>query len=940
MSRARRSRPADRPGRARLRVLLATTLAVTAWTAEPAVAAPFSFTFDWAGSPATGFFGWQRTDQLPAPGASPPFLPPYYASVRSGAGPGIRLRPSPAADGTRDRIYSNYDPSTQSGGPKINEIYIAPGTTTIARARIRDVSFLNDSEGQILRAAIIDQAGAFAAESAYGMDDGSPPPGPFLPGVSYSNVVLPELFWPGYATGIPSRLELSLRTICVPAGNCPLVHFQADGTPMSSGRFGTVELDLIDPEAPSLNLGGSLTTSSSWVNTNRSGRLTFTAQDPGSGVRKLRLERRGSSATTVLLNETIACDLTHSSPPSGTLPGGACPAQADRSVSQSVSTNGVTTFVATATDLSGETTTRQAQIRVDRQRPTAALNGAVRALAGRWTNRTDAVGATVAGHDALSGVSKLQIADSAAGSVGEAAVCTTGSGPSSRCAPAGAARLDVALAALRDGRRTLRPVATDLAGNRSATAPGVTLLLDRRSPGVPRNVRLTRTPSGARGSFSRASADSGSPIATSEVRSAVGASAFGPWRRTGTSFATGGRASDSLHAEVRGVDAAGNRSRAVRVDLAARARSSTGRPACRAGRACTRAPQRSRRPRRLFGQVVEAAATKKPACGFKVKGFPGERIDARPIDFQAKNTRVGVRVQFGNPRAGICRDGEVILNMTGRAKVDAQLTPRLEKPLIDRVLTYVPGRNNQELTFPCEEDLDGGQNYVVSFPGGFSGLAQAVSKRKPPEPLAPRPENENQSFYFSLQCPSTTTRQKRERDAWRYLAGYDPVAKFDSTTTSVPGRVGYGRTVLRRALAGEVPSGPSLAWQAHHIIPLRDLTDNGLVVVAAAFRCHVYPNLRENGVYLRAPAYRKGTKEFFEIPDLQDRLRTWHPFTTGRHLESYFAHLRRELVSADAIGERKGTCRHRRVFETVLARVKLQLASDSFFLPGRPEPGP
>ena len=923
-------------------MLLATTLAASACTAEPAFAAPFTFSFDWAGSPATGFFGWQRTDQLPPPGADPPFLPPYYASVRSGAGTGIRLRPSPAADGTRDRIYSNYDPSTQSGGPKINEIYTAPGTTTIARAHIRDVSFLNDSEGQILRAAIIDQTGAFAAESAYGMDDGSPPPGPFLPGMSYSNIVLPELFWPGYATGIPSRLELSLRTICVPAGNCPLVRFQADGTPMSSGRFGTVEIDLVDPEAPTLGIGGSLTTSSGWVNTNRTGRLTLTAQDPGSGVRKLRLERRGSNATTVLLNETVACDLTHSSPPPGTLPGGACPARADRSVSQSVSTNGVTTFVATATDLSGETTTRQAQIRVDRQRPTATLNGAVRALAGRWTNRTDAVGATVAGNDALSGVSKLQIADSAARSVGEAAVCTTGTGPSSRCAPDASARLDVGLAALGDGRRTLRPVATDLAGNRSETAPGVTLLLDRRPPGVPRNVRLTRTASGARGSFSRASADSGSPISASEVRSAVGASAFGPWRRTATPFAIAGRAGASIHVEVRSVDMAGNRSRAVRVDLAARARSSTGRPACRAGRACTRTPQRSRRPRRLFAEVVEAARARdgKADCIFRLKRAPDETTAARPIDFQAKNTRVGLRIQFGYPRPGYCRGGELILVMSGRAKMEARVTPRPEKPLINRRLTYVPGRNNQELTFPCEEDLDGVQNYVASFPGGFSGTAQVASKRKPPEPFAPRPENKNQRFYFSLPCPTTAERQRRERDAWRYLAGYDPVAKFDSTSTSVRGRVAYGRSVLRGALADELPKGPSLAWQAHHIIPLRDLTDNGLVVVAAAFRCRLYPNLRANGVYLRARPYRKGSRKFFEIPDLEDRLRTWHPFTTGRYLESYFANLRRELVSANAIGERKGTCRHRRVFETVLARAKLQLETDAFFLPGRPEPGP
>jgi hypothetical protein len=73
--------------------------------------------------------------------------------------------------------------------------------------------------------------------------------------------------------------------------------------------------------------------------------------------------------------------------------------------------------------------------------------------------------------------------------------------------------LTVDLAGLPDGRRTLRPVAADLAGNRSATAPGVTLRLDRRPPGIPRNVRLARTGSGTRATFAQATGDAGSPIA-------------------------------------------------------------------------------------------------------------------------------------------------------------------------------------------------------------------------------------------------------------------------------------------------------------------------------------------------------------------------------------------------------------------------------------------
>jgi hypothetical protein len=915
----------------RLRVLLATTLVATACSADPAFAAPFSLSFDWAGSPATGFFGWQRTDQLPTPGANPPFLPPYYASVRSGAAPGIRLAPSPAADGTRDRIYSNYDASTQSGGPKINEIYTAPGTTTIARARIRDVSFLNDSEGQILRAAITDQTGAFAAESAYGMDDGSPLPGPFLPGVTYSNVVLPELFWPGYATGIPSRLELSLRTICVPAGNCPLVHFQPDGTPMSSGRFGTVELDLIDPEAPSLNLGGSLTTSSSWVNTNRSGRLTFTAQDPGSGVRKLRLERRGSSATTILLNETIACDLTHRSPPPGTLPGGACPAQADRSVSQSVSQNGVTTFTATASDLSGQSTTQQSQIRIDRQRPTARLSGSLRSLAGHWTNRTDPVGVTVTGSDALSGVSKLQIAESGgSASVAEALVCTSGSGPGARCAPASSSSLAVGLAGLRDGRRTLRPVATDLAGNRSATAPGVTLLLDRRAPAVPRNVRLVRTGSGARATFTRAASDGGSPIAATEIRFASGTGPVSAWRTTLASSANvAGDRTNGIRVELRSVDAAGNRSRGVRADLPPGARTAAGPPTCQPGRRCPRRPQRARSLRHRFADRFSAARARtrgRADCLFYYEDVPDLPVDARPAQFRAENTRIGLHLQAGKPR-GTCRESEIIdvlrltYTITHRASGENVVGPRRR--------TYNPGDYSDDVYWTCRPDLDGVQTYDL-FLRNVSGLTQPVKGKPKSISASPRARRTT----FQLPCPTQDTRQDREIAAWRALAGYNPA---NGTVSTAKDQEGAGRGFLRGALKNELPRGPSKAWEAHHIIPLRDMPKAGRPVVAAAFRCKQYPNSATNGVYLRSMDWAKNTLNYFSIPDLADRARTWHPFTKGRFLGDYFARLRRAFVRSGAIDDGKGTCRRPGTFRGVLAKIKADLRRGTFILPSPPE---
>lgn len=924
--------------RATLSLFVAAAVLATAVATSPAAAAPFSFSYDWAGAPATGYLGWQRTDQLPTPGPDPPFAPPYYLSSRGSAGAGIRLQPSPAADGTRDRVFSNYDPTTQSGGPKINEIFTAPGTTTIARARVRGVEFLNDSEGQILRAAIINENGIFVPGSAYGLDEGSPPPGPFLPGVPYSNVALPELTWPPSASGTPSRLELSLRTICVPAGSCPLVRFRPDGSAFSSGRFGTVELDLVDHEVPTLSIGGSLTTTASWVNASRNGRLTVTGQDPGSGIRRLRLERRSGASTTVLLNETITCDPSHTSPPPGTLAGGTCPAGASRTVTQNVSQNGTTTFVATATDLSGEFVTGQTQVRIDRQGPTAKVGGSLRALQGRWTNRADGVPATLSGSDALSGVSRLQLASTGASSGTAAAVtvCGAGTGPSARCPTSASGQAAVDLGSLREGRTLLRPVAFDLAGNRSPTAPALTLLLDRRPPGVPRAVRLVRSTGGARLSFSRPSRDSGSPIGATEVRSSAGSGALGAWRTTGAaSVRLSGRASQSLHAEVRSLDTAGNRSRAVRVDLPARASSATGRAVCRPGRRCTRAPQRKSSYGKTYARKIKAAAAKKKKgvqCPIYVRNAADRDLQQHAREFKARNVNKGVRIVLGDRLSdgtAVCGTKGVITVMQGVATLTQLATGRrLAGP---RSISYlnIPGTSKDplngvgELRFDCRPSLDAWRSYLVSSPG-FQGALTRPDGRQ--APILPR--REPTTIIVRLRCPNTYQRHEYEIDAWNDLAGYDPSTRFLSSVPSDRAKVSYARQLLRRKIIGELPGGPGQAWQAHHIIPLRDMTDNGHVVVPAAFRCKLYPNEVGNGVFLRARPYRKGTDRYEQIPE-RDRKITWHPLTQRPYLDDYFRAVRIAL-SRRAIDNSTGACRDSRSFTRVMGTIKSQLLRGGF----------
>ena len=243
--------------------------------------------------------------------------------------------------------------------------------------------------------------------------------------------------------------------------------------------------------------------------------------------------------------------------------------------------------------------------------------------------------------------------------------------------------------------------------------------------------------------------------------------------------------------------------------------------------------------------------------------------------------------------------------------------------------TYNPGDYSDDVYWTCRPDLDGVQTYDL-FLRNVSGLTQPVKGK--PKSISADPRARRTTFQ--LPCPTQDTRQDREIAAWRALAGYNPA---NGTVSTAKDQEGAGRGFLRGALKDELPRGPSKAWEAHHIIPLRDMPKAGRSVVAAAFRCKQYPNSATNGVYLRSMDWAKNTLNYFSIPDLADRARTWHPFTKGRFLGDYFARLRRAFVRSGAIDYGKGTCRRPGTFRGVLAKIKADLRRGTFILPSPPE---
>lgn len=136
------------------------------------------------------------------------------------------------------------------------------------------------------------------------------------------------------------------------------------------------------------------------------------------------------------------------------------------------------------------------------------------------------------------------------------------------------------------------------------------------------------------------------------------------------------------------------------------------------------------------------------------------------------------------------------------------------------------------------------------------------------------------------------------------------------------------------------PDGPAGAYDAHHVIPLKDFPEaptslaerRRRAVAAGAFRCHLYPNEAANGIYLRAPEFVRGSAAYERLPEGgTGRRRQWHRLAHGRYSDRYQDRLRQALVFGAAIDGRTGACRGgEQRFKRILTHIRSDLAFGRF----------
>lgn len=461
--------------------LLATLGALSAIMGVPSVAhaAPgdYKLSYDWS-DPQVGYVGWS-TFEVPDIGAAG-FRSPFYASRL--APPELRIATSPAADGTRDRLYPQVD---QDGPRRILSVQ-APGSTRIRSATFRRIDSLRGSgDRQFVRLAVYGEgAGGTRPDNVYDFRPDTPPR-PGAPGMYESDRLYQDVGPVTVDPDEPGRsAQVWLLTSCDPS--CPTVTFNPDGSPRSYGQVQGVDLDLFDPEPPSITASGALT-QGDWTNARDARTAQLVATDPGSGVSRVTVSRRrqGGSVVTVL-DRPVSCDRGHVT---GQEPGrlaAPCPALSTTGLVQPLSAlpDGIYTFTARAEDDAQRDAETQFTTRLDSTRPgSVAASGEVRSTLGRWTNRRGPVSVRLRASDVTSGVQRIEL--HAVGAGGDRLAAVVRAPCASGCPRSFNQTGVIDYDALPDGRQTLVARAFDAAGNVNERRIG-DLQLDRVAPGTPR----------------------------------------------------------------------------------------------------------------------------------------------------------------------------------------------------------------------------------------------------------------------------------------------------------------------------------------------------------------------------------------------------------------------------------------------------------------------
>jgi hypothetical protein len=482
--------------------------------------------------------------------------------------------------------------------------------------------------------------------------------------------------------------------------------------------------------------------------------------------------------------------------------------------------------------------------------------------------------------------------------------------------------IDIPLTHIPEGRQTVTLTATDQAGNRTTQHVG-TINLDRTPPTV---SKPTITRAGDRVTVTVHARDARSGLATIQGRTITDGNP-GSWRAM-----TGGRL--TLHpkkrvtVQTRATDRAGNAAQAPNVAIA---------PSTRRGKGGSRRPTRHRTPdaaSRRIARYARAYAARSSHgspvdCTVPVYRMRHEPVLAEPRRFKAHTWRAGFAIEMDR----CIGRALTVLSRQARVEIVAASGPDRGKVVAPpREISFIKGVDGPvaDVSFECNPNLDGVQSYRLIALNGYTGQGIDSSSRKYDITPAKIPD----TITDSLSCPSMFQRQSWELDAWHALQYYNPI----TGRTRKPGD-DAARAIFRSVLKDEKPKGsPSRAWEAHHIIPLNDMPNTAAArnLVAGAFRCHLYPNSKQNGVYLRSQDAKRGERLYDELPE-RDRARQYHGLTKNRFLPTYFNQLELAFSVAPlwSINGRGECYSHSRFFKSLMT-VK-ELLTTGVFLPPKLE---
>lgn len=609
----------------------------------------------------------------------------------------------------------------------------------------------------------------------------------------------------------------------------------ADNTAADGGTSTTFSLYL-DRFKPTTAAAGELHDAATWIRPRRPSTVTVTGTDIAGGEgRTSGIAHNHLSAVDAHGNSVLDRDADTCTPP-GPIATPCDPGKASSfTVDPRTFLEGTLAFTATSTDLAGNISDPVTwTVRIDRTPPAARATGDLVSLTSQHTNSTATTSVTLHGRDAASGVARLQLL--ASNSDGETILadrdtCTAedidpidGSCPHSPTV-----QVSVDPADLPDGPTTFIARAIDHAGIPSVDNQDWDTYVDHTPPDPPDSVTVTQTSNSSVQITWPTVTDQplGSGDVSYEYLITAGGQPIGGWRPTDNPYAqvTGLPPGTTISVLVRAIDAARNFGAPAEGGV-------TLRQVGVGGGGCAL-------PSGTIGQLpwlpidgiwspggqITTSATIGCTTAIAITPPAGNNISASFPEFRGR-TCLERNAGNGWRSFGLCTPFN-----RPNLKVQSKVLGAVK---IFEVSTLIADIGH------CTLRVQGSASFRVRVHLHVRLEVTGAS--------TPGDKSADPTFVTRVQRQHCQT----ELDGWKRLARTNPRRPI-IPLASRP------EAILRRALGSRgkrdtrpvASNGSRAGWDAHHIIPASAGKANSAQI--SGFRCHVHPNSRLNGIWLRGP---------------------------------------------------------------------------------------